>query len=344
MILRAATIRPLPVVLPPVRDELLSSWLHRHAAFYGVSRGAMLRHCLADLSSPRELDLSLDRASQKRLGDLFRCDPLVIRGMTHLPRAIGTRPTGLIATTRPMQVCKRCAVRHQAREHTRDARLRSWMVGWRLSCPVCGASLEDARPLDVLARVDAADPFLAGVAGHAREGEDIMTRALHRSGRLPEPLVELMRVLLLPSSEAARGRHPEVGIPRLLDVALPGFDRFMQRHYPTFLRPGTLLLAMSIRIPVLVGLAAVMRHPAGWIDPLLAAAHESAHGRLAACFEGLATMTEQGAEARRTRVTRRATEFSSIAASSRTSEPLAKTAVALQRDRLIVHVVALCDL
>ena len=51
------------------------------------------------------------------------------------------------------------------------------MVGWQLSCPVCGASLKDARPLDVLARVDAAEPFLGGVAGHARKGEETMMRA-----------------------------------------------------------------------------------------------------------------------------------------------------------------------
>ena len=29
--------RPLPVVLRPVADELLSSWLVRHAAYYGVT-------------------------------------------------------------------------------------------------------------------------------------------------------------------------------------------------------------------------------------------------------------------------------------------------------------------
>jgi hypothetical protein len=29
--------RPLPVVLRPIPDELLSSWLARHAAYYSVS-------------------------------------------------------------------------------------------------------------------------------------------------------------------------------------------------------------------------------------------------------------------------------------------------------------------
>jgi len=29
--------RTLPVVLKPIADELLSSWLARHAAYYGVT-------------------------------------------------------------------------------------------------------------------------------------------------------------------------------------------------------------------------------------------------------------------------------------------------------------------
>ena len=33
----AASSKPLPVVLRAARDELLSSWLSRHARFYGVT-------------------------------------------------------------------------------------------------------------------------------------------------------------------------------------------------------------------------------------------------------------------------------------------------------------------
>jgi hypothetical protein len=32
-----ANAKPLPVVLKAARDELLSSWLARHARFYGVT-------------------------------------------------------------------------------------------------------------------------------------------------------------------------------------------------------------------------------------------------------------------------------------------------------------------
>jgi hypothetical protein len=33
------------------------------------------------------------------------------------------------------------------------------MEGWRMSCPVCGTRLVDARPMDMLTKVDAADPL-----------------------------------------------------------------------------------------------------------------------------------------------------------------------------------------
>ncbi len=48
--------KQLPVILPPVPDELLSSWSARHAAFYGVSLRAMLRHADPDARSLRAAD------------------------------------------------------------------------------------------------------------------------------------------------------------------------------------------------------------------------------------------------------------------------------------------------
>lgn len=86
MIVSRGAIRPLPVVLPALPNELLSSWLRRHADFYRVSGRIMLRHCLPDASSLRELDLSLTDCDQNRLGEMLRCDPLAIRNMTHLPK------------------------------------------------------------------------------------------------------------------------------------------------------------------------------------------------------------------------------------------------------------------
>jgi len=49
--IRRQPIRPLPVILPPLADELLSSWIDRHAAFIGVSGRRLLRYYLI-LCSP----------------------------------------------------------------------------------------------------------------------------------------------------------------------------------------------------------------------------------------------------------------------------------------------------
>jgi hypothetical protein len=40
--------KQLPVVLPPVPDELLSSWIARHAAFYGVSLRVRLKMAIRE--------------------------------------------------------------------------------------------------------------------------------------------------------------------------------------------------------------------------------------------------------------------------------------------------------
>lgn len=52
--------RRLPVILPSVTDELLSSWIGRHASFYEVSPLIMLRHCIPEIRSLRSADLHLE--------------------------------------------------------------------------------------------------------------------------------------------------------------------------------------------------------------------------------------------------------------------------------------------
>ncbi len=277
------TVRPFPVVLPALPDELLSSWIQRHANFYGVSGGRLLRHCGLDAVSLRSLDLILTAYDQRRLAHALRSDQRVIRKMMQSGGRTG--PDGLIATDRPMQICRHCRGRHQAEPETRGAWLRSWMEGWRLRCPLCGTPLEDSRPLNLLTRADPADPLLAEVAEHAAEGELIMGQAVRRE-RAGRPFVTLMRSLLLPRARPQQGL-PVADIPRLLELVVPGFDDFLRHSNPSFRRPGTLLLPMSIRIPVLAGVSRVARRPAHWAESLLSAVSQSALLRLTACFSEL---------------------------------------------------------
>ena len=284
MIFHGGFTRPLPVVLPPLADELLSSWVNRHASFYGVTTGRLLRHCSLEAASLRDLDLKLMSHDQRRLAHLFRYDPRMIRKMTQSRGR--SLPIGLIATIRPMQVCRCCLSRHWAEPVTRGARLRNWMEGWRISCPLCGMAMEDARPLNLLTRADPAHPFLQRLAAPARQGELTMTRAI-RLGRPDRPVVALMRSLLLPRASRLRKASCACQIPRLLDMVVPGFDRFLHQSIPDVRLPGTLLLPISVRIPVLAGIAQVISRPDRWAETLLGAVAETARPGLAGCLRRL---------------------------------------------------------
>jgi TniQ len=278
-------VRPLPVILPPLRDELLSSWIGRHAAFYGVGVSRMLRHCLLDARSVRHLDLHLVSGDQQRLGEIFRCGASIIRKMTQSRN--GRQTEGPIATVRPMQVCRRCVRHHQSEDITHGARLRSWMEGWRVSCPVCETRLEDARPMDLLIRVDASDPLLVRTAGRARLGEMLIDNGVRKAGRCGASLVELMRILMLPRAAGPRNRGLQTVVPRLIEVVVPGFDQYLADNHPHYRLPGTLLLAISIRVPVLAGVGAVAVRPDYWAERLLAAASREVQARLTACLRSL---------------------------------------------------------
>ncbi|MER9032721.1 TniQ family protein [Mesorhizobium sp. M0674] len=56
MIRELSGTRPLPVILKPVPDELLSSWITRHGDFYGVAPLTMLRHAVPEATSLRQTD------------------------------------------------------------------------------------------------------------------------------------------------------------------------------------------------------------------------------------------------------------------------------------------------
>ena len=138
----------LPVCLPPAADELLSSWIGRHAAFYAVPPLVMLRHCLPDARSLRTADLHLTDTQANHLASMLATEPDVVRGttFTNVPQSAGR----LIAA-RPLQFCPNCV---SGNEDPRPI-LRSQLLGWRITCPLCGgrsksvASTPISPPLSV---------------------------------------------------------------------------------------------------------------------------------------------------------------------------------------------------
>ena len=134
--------RPLPVVLRPVADELLSSWLVRHAAYYGVTASFFAQWLMLGTRNLSALDHRLGLGQVARLSEKFRCDPITLIGMTFVD-APG-RSAELICRGRAPQICRTCADRH-AREGASGAVPKHWRKAWRVTCPACGAPLSDTN-------------------------------------------------------------------------------------------------------------------------------------------------------------------------------------------------------
>jgi hypothetical protein len=72
-------------------------------------------------------------------------------------------------------------------------------------------------------------------------------------------------------------------------MVVPGFDRFLHQSIPDFRLPGTLLPPISVRMPVLAGIAQVKSRPDRWAEGLLGAVAETARSGLAECLRRLTT-------------------------------------------------------
>jgi hypothetical protein len=277
-------VRPLPVILPPLADELLSSWINRNAAFLGVSAVRLLRHYQLEVTAVRDLDLNLSRRDAAVLASVLRCSPHLVRNM--MQSRGGTVRGGLLGIRQPPQYCRACAHRHAASPLTRGARLRSWMEGWRITCPICGAAFEDFRLYTRLFRADPSDPLLVQIERSARDGERIVHRSSMRDGS-GFACIALMRSLLLPQAATTRMRPLATTTPRLLDMVVPGSNDFFRRLAPEIWPCSSRILPLSVRVPVLAGVAVVLSRPEYWNERLLCAVAPH-HAGLLHCVATLA--------------------------------------------------------
>jgi hypothetical protein len=73
-------------------------------------------------------------------------------------------------------------------------------------------------------------------------------------------------------------------VPRMLDLVVPGAEDFFQRLQPENWPWSPRFLPLSVRIPVLAGVARVVRVPERWIDKLVGAVAPPHQARLLHCF------------------------------------------------------------
>jgi len=103
--MRERSSRQLPVRLAPFTDELLSSWLWRHATFYAVPPLVMLQHCLPEVASLRAADLDLSAVQASRLANAFSMAPGAVRAMTF---ATVNKASRRLIGAKPLQACLHC--------------------------------------------------------------------------------------------------------------------------------------------------------------------------------------------------------------------------------------------
>lgn len=242
--MQEAAQRPLPVRLPPVADELLSSWISRHAAFYAVPPPVMLRHCLPEVASLREADLRLSGDQVIRLANMLATEPAGVRRMTFGNVLQSSRR--LIAV-RPLQSCSNCSPGPRPRPI-----LRSQLLGWRISCPLCGDLLREADGREL------PSPFHQ-FRGAALRGEKLLDDEAERGIRTWTSPTDIARLLLMRRIPKPIPREHELWRFRILGAIVPDLDHVIAAEQENLPTPASPVLPLRLRPALLAGIAIVER-------------------------------------------------------------------------------------
>lgn len=253
----------LPVVLPPVAGELFSSWLARHAAFYGVPSMTMLRHCLPEAVSLHIADRTLSRDQADRLAEMFSMDAKTVRRMTFAD--VQSSAHRFIAKER----IQRCNICDSVASYPGPI-LRSDLQGWRITCPHCG------RPFRELAQFDQGHPFHQYHSAALR-GEKLLDDDAERDIQTWTSPLELARLLLMRRVPRPFPRDAELRRYRVLGVVIPDLDDVIAREESFPPSPKHPIVPLHIRPALLAGVAIVERAGPEMLQMLQA--HTFGHNR-----------------------------------------------------------------
>lgn len=236
---------PLPVTLPPLRGEVLSSWISRHADFYGVMPLAMLRHGLPEATSLGTIDLSLTNAQANRIAGMFGVSAKVVRSLSF---ANAPKSARRFIAKSPMQHCARCT-------HSGGGSLlvlRSELQGWRITCPHCGEPYHDKTTRD-------GDRTLAPYRAAARRGETLLNNHAERGVETWLAPLEIARLLLMRRIPWPPPRDGDLWRYRLLGAIVPDLDAILAKQTSFPYSPRHPILPLHIRPALLAGVAIIDR-------------------------------------------------------------------------------------
>lgn len=253
----------LPVVLPPVAGELFSSWMARHAAFYGVRSLTMLRHCLPEAISLHIADRTLSRNQADRLAEMLSMDAKAVRRMTF---ANVQSSAHRFISKGAIQRCSGC---NSDISNPRPI-LRSQLLGWRITCPLCSRSFQD------LAQCDCGHPFDQYHAAALR-GEKLLDNDAERDVQTWTSPLELARLLLMRRVPWPFPRDAELWRYRVLGVVIPDLDDVIAREGSFPPSPKHPIVPLHIRPALLAGVAIIERAGPEMLQMLQA--HTFGHNR-----------------------------------------------------------------
>lgn len=277
-------VRPFPVVLRPRPDELLSSWLTRHATYYGVTRRRLLDHVGILSPSVEALDREITLGQQIMLAGYFRRQPFEIAAMSY--ETVRSNMRALIRPSAPQQSCQACAEKAE-RADAKGAIGKSWMQGWRITCRVCGARLTDE---DDPQMAQASAERFSDYWDSSLDGEsmfEIYASVATETGTSP---LSIAALLCFPRWPAPGELSDGYRISRLLNIVVSGFDDFVHRMGLSRAMSRGLFLPVSLRIPLLAGVAIAMRDPKAILSSLYHHALPRARQRFAKVDDALHTI------------------------------------------------------
>ena len=260
--------KPLPVVLAPAPDEVLSSWVARHGAFCGLGPTALLRHCAPDAASLRALDRAITSEQEERLSHLLRLGPSTLRQMTH--EELGCEAIGLLVARDIDHRCERCT-RSLAEAGFPEAIPRAWFHTWRITCPRCGERVSPARPA---ASAGVLPDLFPDLWAEASSGERLVNAAFHHQTTAlapPIPAMRLLRLLMIwTGSEQVPAKRERQHDGWTLNAVVPGFDAALARHRIAIPRTTLINMPLPVRTALLAGFALASENPATAIQAMWA--------------------------------------------------------------------------
>jgi hypothetical protein len=246
-------VKGLPVVLKRVEDELLSSWISRHAEYYRVSPLAMLRHGDSDAVSLRAADLRLNAEQGARLAHIFHLSPADIRRMTH---ADVPQSAVRFLTPKPIQICLACAQKNEQRDAP-AAILRSSLEGWRITCPVCGSKLVEVDQHKAPCPRVPSTPF-AEIWNKALHGQQLFDNAIIQNEWPWASPIHVFRMLLVRRHCSRTELDNGFDHGRTANLLVPGFDETVQQLGIEPPRGGRPIVPLPIRPALLAAVSIVI--------------------------------------------------------------------------------------